>query len=162
MVQLIWCCPLVTLGLLGMTGNWICMDLSGTNYDANAKSFVKNQVMWVIYPEILSVWVFVCVRMWMVTIVDSGHVSESWFIVDVAYSSLCKGWDIRKRVLFWVKHECAFPEWSCCAWCRTERLCGQKNNADPFALLSYKRDYFQQGDKERWLCVSNNIPTQSR
>lgn len=55
---------------------------------------------------------------------------------------------MRKRVLFGVKHECAFPEWSCCARCGAERLCGQGNNADPFALLSRREANFQQGAKE--------------
>lgn len=68
----------------------------------------------------------------------SNHVSTSWLVSDVPYSSLCKGRNMRKRVLFRAKHECAFPERSCCAWCWTEWLCGQKNNAEPFALLSHR------------------------
>lgn len=135
MVQLIWYCPLLTLCPLGMTGNWICIDLSGTNYDANASAFVKYQVMWVICPGIFSFCVCVYV---------DGDNCRQWscvrvgFYVDVTYYSLCKGCNTRKRVLFRVKHECAFPEWSSCAWCRTEWLCRQKNNADPFTLLSYR------------------------
>lgn len=70
--------------------------------------------------------------------VSSNHVSR-WLVDDVTYSSLCEGWTMRKRVfIFRVKHECAFPERSCCcARCWTERLCGQ-NNGNPFAPLSYR------------------------
>lgn len=68
----------------------------------------------------------------------SNHLSTSWLVSDVPYSLLCKGWNMRKRVLFRAKHECAFPERSCCAQCWTEWLCGQKNNAEPFALLSHR------------------------
>lgn len=79
-------------------------------------------------------WTCVCVcGRW-----HSGHVSGSWPVDDFAYYRLCKGWNTRKRPLLRAKRECAFPERSCCAHRRTEPLCGQKNNTDPFALLSYR------------------------
>lgn len=116
--------------------------------------------MRVIYLKEISNCVFVC-GWWHAICID--HL-PCWLDDDVTYSSLCEAWTMRKRVffLFRVKHECAFPERSfCCARCWTERLCGQMYNADPFALLSLsQRDhFFQQGGKERWLRVSNNIPT---
>lgn len=64
---------------------------------------------------------------------------------------------MRKGVLFRVKHECAFPEWNCCSWCQTEQLCGQKNNADPFALLSCK----ETTSKKEAKSINSASPTTS-
>lgn len=118
-----------------MAGNWICIDPSGRNRDANANSFVLNGVMWVICPETPDLCACVCVDG------DTPHTAVMCLRVGLSAMShiprSVKSWNMRKRALFRAKHECAFPEWSCCARCRTEWLCGLKNNADPFALLSY-------------------------
>ncbi len=118
-----------------MAGNWICIDPSGRNYDDNTNSFVLNWVMWVIYPEIFST----CLHVYVDGDTPCTAIMCQWVgLSTMSHILHCKGRNMRKRVLFTVKHECAFPERSCCAQCRRERLCGQKNNADPFALLSYR------------------------
>lgn len=92
----------------------------------------------------------------------SGHVSASWLVDDVTYSSL---W---KRLKY--EEECFIQgeAWMCISW--VDLLCSMSNRAVmwaeeqcwPICSALLRRDDFQQGGKERWLCVSNNIPTHSK
>lgn len=118
-----------------MSWNWISIQASGAKNETN--SFVLNLVMWLIYPQILSTRAFVR-EPWHP--VPSDHVSASWLVNDVVYSSLCKGWNMRKRVFLnsgWSMNV-HFLSGVVVLGVEQGPLCGQKNNADPFAPLSSK------------------------
>lgn len=89
--------------------------------------------MWVIYPEIPLTCVYVCGWWHPCTAFMCLRV---WIDHDVTYSLFHKDLTVRKRSI-------QGEAWMCISWvgllCSvwTEWLCGQKNNADQFAVLSY-------------------------